>query len=551
MKPSILKRKNFLLDLIFLLFLILAIFLRFYHFDQTYEWGADNIRDFLVAKHIVVHHDFKWIVPWAFGSSNNMVNSVFYFYFLAIFYFFSFGNVVLYQFLSMLFVFGSLAFFAYLLAKIFFKEIFPRYAMVLLFCFLPILNVYGRGAFQPHFVLPFLLMSVYFYFSAFRYKSLKHLSLATLFYIVTLNLHYSMLVILPWAVWMVFYLQYFIQKNQIGEEKSFKWKNLFLAQLNWPSLLLIFCFYFLVLNQLIVKGGVGGFYPLQFFLHKIFFINSQSYLSSLENNFHVFIEASTGLNNYFISLLLLYSSVFFIFILFFLRKKTFYSTSLFISLLCFPFVFLVSYGSANLNYPTYYFLPFYLLLPIFLLSVLASLSKNWRMILFSILFLSTFIIYLQQFKQIISINNQEQIKQPELIAALIAEDAKKNLMDERDFFIFTIDDQLDWSSPKYWYYLENYLDTKLVETTSYRYNVVSAKKESKTTYLVCDSPRVRWDIGRENWCLERLEGKQIFNSQTEIFRDEQKNIFIYRLTSYQAVDRYSIYRLIGGKPFYY
>lgn len=530
--------------LLFFFFIILAIFLRFYHFDQTYEWGTDNVRDFLVAKHFVVHHDFKWIAPWAFGSSNNMVNSVFYFYFLAIFYFFSFGNVLVYQFLVMTFIFGTIGIFAYLSAKIFFKEKISRYFMVLLFCFLPILNVYGRSAFQPHFVLPFLLMSVYFYFSALQQKSLRHISLATLFYIITLNLHYSMLVILPWIVGMVFYLQYLIQA---GEEKSFKWKNFLLAQLNWPSLLLILCSYFLVLNQLIIRGGIGGFYPLQFFLHKLFFVNNHSYLSSLQNNFHVFIEAATGFNNSFLSLFLLYLSILFIFILFILRKKTFYSLSLFASLLCFPFIFLVSYGSANSIYPNYYFLPFYLLLPLFLLSVLASLSKNWRKILLPILFLSIFVIYLQQFKETVAFSNQEQNQQYELIARLIGDDAKKNLADQGDFFVFTIDDQFDWSSPKYWYYLENYLQMKLVETTSHRYNVISAKKVSKNTYLICDDPRVMWDKGRENWCLEHLDGKSIFISKTEIFKDEQKNLSIYRLTTLQAVDRFSIYRLISSK----
>jgi hypothetical protein len=192
-------------------------------------------------------------------------------------------------------------------------------------------------------------------------------------------------------------------------------------------------------------------------------------------------------------------------------------------------------------------LPFYLLLPIFLLSVLASLPKNWRKILLSILFLSIFAVYLQQFKQIITTSNQEQINQYELVARLIGDDLKNNLIDPGDFFVFTIDDQFDWSSSKYWYYLENFLNMKLVETTSHRYNVISAKKASKTTYLICDNPRVKWDVGRENWCLERLEGKSIFDSKTEIFKDEQKNLFIYRVTTIQAVDRYSLYGLIGSK----
>ena len=544
MKIPKFKIKLSLLDFVFVLFLLLAIFLRFYHFDRTYDWSADNVRDFLVAKHIVVNHDFKWIAPWAFGSNNQMVNSVFYFYFLAVFYFFSFGNVFIYQLLVALFFFITIIIFSYLLAKLFFKEKIAVYITVLLFCFLPVANVYGRSVFQPHFVLPFFFMSLYYYFSAFKRKSVRDLSLATFFYSITLNLHYSMLVILPWIIGMMLYLQY---KIEARSEKTFKWRVFFLSQFSWPSLILFLNFYFLILNQLIIRGFGRGFFSLGSFFNKVFLSStSHVYLINFTSNFHVFVEGLLGYNNQLFFLVLLYSSIFLIFILFFLQKKTFYSLSLFLSLLCLPGVFLITYYNGNLAYPSYYFSPFYLLLPAFLLSVLASLSKKWRNVLLLTILFSFFAIYFEQFGKIKFIYNHDHIRQYQFVADLISNDVKKNLPDHSDFFVFTIDDQLDWSSSKYWFYLEKNLQLSLVETTWFRYNLVSAKKESRTIYLICDDPRVSWDSGRENWCLERLENKDDFLVKEDVFLDEQKKLAIYRIVVSKPIERYSLYGLISS-----
>lgn len=545
MKFSKFKIKLSLLDYVFAAFLLLAIYLRFYHFDRTYEWGADNVRDFLVAKHIVVNHDYKWIAPWAFGSNNQMVNSVFYFYFLAVFYFFSFGNVFIYQLLVALFFFISIAVFSYLLAKLFFKEKIAVYSTVLLFCFLPVTNVYGRSVFQPHFVLPFFSMSLYYYFSAFKRKSIRDLFFATLFYSAALHLHYSMLVVLPWIIGMMLYLSYKIEKEK---EKPFKWKNFFFSQLNWPNFILFLNFYFLILNQLVIRGFDRGFFSLGSFFNKVFSPStSHVYFTNFTNNFHIFLEGLLSNNNQWFFLILIYSSIFLILILFFLQKKTFYSLSLFLSLLCLPGVFLITYRNGDMAYPSYYFSPFYILVPDFLLSILASLSKKWRNVLLLTILFSFFAIYFEQFGKIKLISNHDQIRQYHFVADLISNDAKKNLPDPGDFFIFTIDDQLDWSSSNYWYYLEENLQLSLVETTWFRYNLISAKEKSQTIYLICDNPRVSWDRGRENWCLERLDNKNYFLTKDQVFLDEQKNLVIYRVVGLEPIGRYSLYGLISSR----
>lgn len=530
------------LEIIFAAFLVLALYFRFYRFDQTYEWGADNVRDFLVAKHIVVHHDFKWIAPWAFGSNNNMVNSVFYYYLLTIFYFFSFGNIFVYQLLFALFFFTVILIFSYLISKIFFKEKLYQYLSVLFFAFLPVMNIYGRGVFQPHLVLPFFIASLYYFLAAFKHRSISELSLAVFLYAIALNLHYSLLIILPWVLGMTFYLQLHFYREI---KKDLNWRRIVASQLNWPSLILFLNFCFLLINQLMIKGTQTGIATLGLFFNKTFLINSKYYFFNLRDNFYVFSDGLLGANASPLPLFLFYLSILFIIFYFFLKKEKFYSASLFLAILCLPFVFLITYHNGSLPYPSYYFTPFYILLPSFLLSVVKDLNHLWKKIIMATLFFSTTALSYQQFIVTSLISNQAEISKYESVAAQISIDVGNNLSNQNDFFIFTIDDQLDWSSPKYWFYLEENLQQKLIETTSFRYNVISAQPRSRNIYLICDNPRVSWDIGKENWCLQRLRLEVRSFEQQLVYADEVSQLMIYRLTLNQAVDRYQVYSLFN------
>lgn len=513
--------------------------MRFYHFPQTFEWGADNTRDFLVAKHIVKYGDFKWIAPWSFGSGNYMVNSVFYYYLLAIFYLFSFGNLFIYQFLFILFFFVVILIFSYLFGKLFFKDHLHQYLFIILFSLLPIMNVYGRGSFQPHFVLPFLTMSLYYYFSSFQKKSLHRLSLAVFFYSISLNIHYSLLVILPWIVGMTIYLQYYFY---VKKHDGFKWKKLINSQLKWPSLILFLNFYFLLMNQLIIKGFSNGLFFLSSFFTKIFFTNLSFYFHNLSNNFHVFWNNLIGFNNPLLSLIIFYSLVLFICYLFILKKKTFYSVSLFLASSCILFTFFINYYNGKGNYPSYYFAPFYIIVPLFLMSVLSSLNKKWRSFLFVSLFLSVLFFSVRQFvTKVTTASNQQEIDKYKIISDKISKDVKKQFLDHSDFFVFTINDQLDWSSAPYWLYLENDLNLQLVKNTNFRYNIISINELSQNVYLICDNPRISWNKNRENMCLERFTNNNFLKAYEEIYSIKNDNLSVYRLLLNKKVNYYAFY----------
>lgn len=526
------------LDYFFLILIVFAIGLRFARFEQTYDWIADNTRDFLVAKHIVEYHDFKWIAPWAAGSHNYLANSVFYYYFLALLYYFSFGQVFYYQLLFAIVSTAIILIFAYLFAKLLFADKSRRYGSVLLFCLMPTLNLYGRSVFQPYLLAPFLMMSFYYFLAAFKKKSLKQLNFALIFYFIALNLHYAALILLPWIIGMSIYLQY---KLGVKQKNQSRLQRFLLCQLNYPNLLILVAMLFLLVNQLMLKGidrGVTYFFT---FLNKIFITNSALYFNSLSLNLNSFFRGLTRSGEFNFAEILLALSIFLIFILFIFKKKTFFSLSLSLIFILLPIVFLVTHD--DLSLPENYFLVFYLAAPFFWLSVLHSLNKKWSLLLLISLLLSFFLLSIKQQAVLRSFSNQELIDKYRWSAKMISIDAELNLVNQSDFFIFVIDDQLDWSSPAYWLYLEERLKLPLVETSPYKYNLVSLKRSSKNIYLICDNPRVSWNQGKEDWCLEYFNSNNKLAKHTVIAENKDQNLSIYRLLLHSAVSNVGVYTL--------
>ncbi len=527
------------LDYVFLLFIVFAIGLRFYRFEQTYDWIADNTRDFLVAKHIVEYQDLKWIAPWAAGSHNYLANSVFYYYFLAVFYLFSFGQVFYYQLLFAIFSTSVMVVFADLFAKLLFADKIRRYGTVLLFCLMPTFNLYGRSVFQPYLLAPFLMMSFYYFLAAYKKQAIHQLNLALIFYFTALNLHYAALILLPWVMTMSAYLQY---KFYVKTKNQSKLQRFLLSQLNYPNLIILGAILFLLANQLMLKGSDQGLAYFFTFLNKIFIANSALYLNSLSLNLNTFFNGLTRSGEFNFAEILLALSIFLIFILFLFKKKTFYSLSLLSVFLLLPIVFLVTHD--DLSLPENYFLVFYLAAPLFWLSVLSSLKKKWSLLLLTSLLLSFFLLSIKQQVVLQSVSNRELISKYRWSTKMISADVKLNLADQSDFFIFVIDDQLDWSAPAYWLYLEENLELPLVETARYKYNLVSIKESSKNIYLICDNPRVSWNQGKEHWCLEYFNSTNKLQLQpTLIAENAEQNLSIYRLLLNSAVRNVGVYTL--------
>ncbi len=515
-----------------------TLLLRFYRFQHTYDWGADNARDFLVAKHIVRYQDWKWIAPWSFGSNNLLANSGIYYYFLAIFYLFSFDHVLIYQYIIAIFCLITTFVYGYLLGKLFFQHPVARWLTATIISILPVFNLYGRSVFQPHFALIFFLIFTYYLLLALRKQSAKYLLLANVVYFFSLNFHFSLLILYPWMAIMNGYIQLKIYQKQ-HKKSRLTFKEFVWSQATYTTLVLILSLYFLVLNQIVIYGWQAGSRMLGIFLNKLLIWQftsdvpmNVSFVTSLRDNFATFPKILFGLNQEFMAIIGLFLLFFIVLILWFQvgEQQRIQISLICLSFLFFPLIFILIKLPNELPYPYYYFTPYYVLLPIGLFMLLSGLSKKWQLLGVGLFFLLTFLLSVQQLQTFQVTSNHGYRERQMMIAEQIYADLKhRNAVDKGDFSIFTIDDQLDWNSSIYWYLLEDKLDKPLIQTTAYRYNIISLYEHTQFIYLVCDDPRVSWDVGREKLCLERFSQNRNLENADLIFIDESRNIQVYLL----------------------
>lgn len=190
-----------------------ALWLRYFHINGS-VWmlqGYDESRDTLVARHIVEYGDWIWRGPLASGSMNQLMNSPFYYYFMAILWFI--GRSSLGVLLLWCLVLASVVYIAYRVGV----EIWDRQLGLILaglFAIQPTLISNSRHISQPY-LLPLFSSAFLLLFWKKTPMTLWKFCLLIGILMIPMHFHYGSLLMLPAGLlWLgsVWYKQ-LTQKN--------------------------------------------------------------------------------------------------------------------------------------------------------------------------------------------------------------------------------------------------------------------------------------------------------------------------------------------------
>jgi hypothetical protein len=147
----------------------------------------------LVARHIVEYHDWVWRGPYAAGSQNHLMNSPFYYYFIAVLWFFThsaYGVQILWTVLLSLNII-----LAYIVGRTFWDEnlglLFSAFVAIH-----PELIHDSRQLYQPY-VLSFFTLIFLWIFVIKRHMTITRLCTALAVLFLSLHFHYGSLLLLP------------------------------------------------------------------------------------------------------------------------------------------------------------------------------------------------------------------------------------------------------------------------------------------------------------------------------------------------------------------
>ncbi len=516
---------------VFLLLLLINFLARLNLFFKI-NWFNDDSRDFLVTRNIILDHDFRWIVPFSAYADNVLKNSVFYYYFLTIFMFFSFAKPFLFRILFLIFFFSTLVIFSYLFSKLFFTNKKLQLLTVLFFLYFP--SFYSRGSytFQPNFAIPFLIACIYYFFYAYKKKSIKYLTIANLLYLISTQIHYAHLLLFPWVIATSCYLQY--RFNQASKTTS-KLKTMIVSQFNYPSLIILLNLGFIFLNQKMSMYANLEELSLTQLFDQLFF-NKTDYLMTFYDNGKAFFQFLLGSNTPWNCFYLFALGL--IFLLFFLKKKSFYSLNSFFALLSSSTLFLLV---DKIGIETWYFYPILIFLLIFSISVLSTLSNKLASIIL-IFFLFIFFVILFPFTKNSFL--AEKITKHEFVASIISSNIKANQEEQTDFLISTVNNSNNNENAAYWIFLEQALGRRLIkndpqDNSYFLYSPVH--DYSDKIYLICDDSSVEHDLLREDWCFAEFNLRDSIAGYKLLYASDEENLAIYYLLMNEEIHKWDIY----------
>jgi hypothetical protein len=171
----------------------LGLLLRLWSIDKSMwlDFGYDEARDMLVAKHMVVFGETISVGPLAAGGGGVIANSPLYFYFVALIWAIGLSPISVNILLCLLM--STQVGFAYFIGKAIWDKK-TGFIFMLLTALNPELIFESKNLYQPFF-LPLLIMFFLFFF--IKKSSPTTLSLAAFFLLLSLHFHYSIFLILP------------------------------------------------------------------------------------------------------------------------------------------------------------------------------------------------------------------------------------------------------------------------------------------------------------------------------------------------------------------
>lgn len=523
-----------------ILFLIMAIgsFLRLYRLEEFMWWHGDSGRDVLVAKHIIEHQETGFILPALGAEISFLKNSPLYYYFLALFWFIARSPVGITFLFSTL---GILSIFCLYLAAstLFNKNVGLTAAALIAFSYQ--MSRYARGIFQP-FLLPFFICVTFLLLIvSLKRKSFISLLLSIFFFFISIQIHYSTLLILPvFVVWSIYSLL------MIDSGKNIK--RLFS---------LLFIESYLILSALWLSLAYHP-PPQQAFFDQIFPLEAMfqnfdlnGFLQrSTENLILVFnYVAQDSFQIYWLSIglaIFTFGGLILFSIIDLFRKDNPASSLLLLSLLSMIWLS----GLYENQVFDYYFTPLYPIIFISWAFLIERMFFKNQLVKNMALLILIFGVFRGN-ERFIKGDSPNEYGRVENVIKIIYEDSrrqktqilgahhiaksKKPINTKPDFNIFVISDrdQFSWDSPPFWFLLEEKMKVPMTKLVDGHNNIEPLNPDPDYLYLICVWFETQNEAEKEclNYFLKRegvwAEDRQIptlseFDSHTALYRLREK-----------------------------
>jgi hypothetical protein len=476
---------------------VLGVYLRLQDLDR-WVWaqsGFDESRDMLVARHIVIHTEQISKGPLAAGGFNWLQNSPIYYYFLAFIWFFT-RNPINFMIIWSLML-STMIPIGYLLGKTIWDK---KLGLIIaaLFAFHPTLINQSKELLQP-FLLPlFSLLFLFFLSKFYKRKSLLSFCLSIFFLFIGLHFHYGVFLVLPIGVFWIMHSWFLLINN-----KS-KWNIIYV-----PITLI-----FLIVGSWILLTYRN--FPLdQVYFLTFNFSEKVQPLADLSKEILIILNESLWWFNSNSIQPIVLTFFFTVTIIYWLvknrhRKKEFTLVVIPFSMSFSLFFIFFSRGFIAHTYIT-------AVLPFIIISIAISLRIIIKMNVSAGLLIITvmcFIFY--SLAKFYRINNTPTISyhnQKYLMAKAISDNLKLNQSESPNKFSLALLTTIKnmpydlWGTSGIWYYLEIFLDRKLVTLTNHGVNFFPDDQGDPNNtsyfYLICDH-RVHTEL-IETECLERFK----------------------------------------------
>ena len=457
-----------------LVILFLATLLRTFYLEKTIDW-MDDIRDLMVVKYIFLFKENIFVRPLASQGFDILSNTPVYYWILTFFYS-----------LSSSFTHGVLFFFVLagvvtvLVNYLWAKELLGKKVALLLAFFSSVSIVFiesSRNILQPY--LNNLIYSLLIYFLVLFYKSNKFSylisSLSLLF--LTLFIHLSFLAVIPF-----FILSYLILIKLKSDNKK-----QFVLRFLW---FVFFCLFFVFLYLFLSENNLSNVFHYFNSIsenNSFYFSPSQSFVF-----FHFLLKENHVLWGMIFFLLF----IFYLFFVFFGKSKLVKKNNIIFYILMMIFLSVSLFALVAIDFPFFYFFPFYSLFFFCLSVIIVELAYSNKLISLFIFILLTILFSLKTHKYVTDVfwmlkadDSRDFYRQSKVLSEKINQDLMKN--NYSDFVINSnrisyegiFNSQLaDWDILGFYYFLEDFNDKKYLDLVESIYK--KGERRSINNFLI-------------------------------------------------------------------
>lgn len=518
---KILKNPTYL-SLIIILFIALG--LRLYQIDKVVwmQYGYDESRDMLVARHIANYGESISGGPLAAGGMHWLQNSPLYYYFVALLWFFTRDPLRLMYLWAV--VMTSPILIGYLIGK----KINNEQTGLILASLLAVnsqMVASSRELLQPHLSLIWASLFIYSGISLIKTKKykLRYLLLTIFFTLLPLHFHYGVLLALPTALIFIIYSWFNLNKDLLKNisKKINKNKK---GTLIYQALSPIFLFLGMIMSWILLTYRIFPFDQIYFL---IFNFEQNYYISPILQIREAILMINKMTWSYYFSfigiLIFIFALVISISKLINKKKQELKLRKIIIFLLmmsCSVFFFAFYKRFVTETYLLFIF-PFFITLLALSLSTFIKHFKiiGWGITLASVLIMASFtLMHSFQNLPINSFQNQQKNTAQTIYdhyQSLNLEEANPQPSLLITWYTTIGNMPFDgWGTSGIWYYLEQFFQKKLVFLTKNSLNHTPINKYPKIIYMVCDHREKPQLIEKE--CVSRfMKSYPILNNEID------------------------------------